>query len=199
MSSHDKLPPIEIVEAEVIEDELHDDAPSAAKLGLELPDDPQQAIDFLLGELATARGEADAYLDDLRRVAADFDNYRKRSQREQAGLVDRAAERVVKELLPVLDSLDAALAIEAQTETEKKLLGGIRSTQTQLLEALSREGLQVIPTWQEPFDPSLHEAVTGPPTGDGPLIISDEYRRGYRLRDRVLRAALVAVERGSTT
>jgi molecular chaperone GrpE len=166
---------------------------SADAMGVDLPDDPDDAVEVLLAALHDARAEAGTYLDDLRRVAADFDNFRKRAIRDQQTIVDRAAERVLSSMLPVLDSFDAALAIEATTEAEEKLLRGMRSTHAQLMDVLTKEGLEPIPTVGEPFDPEVHEAVMTS-GGDGPLLVSRELRRGYRLRGRVLRAALVALE-----
>ena len=166
---------------------------SAEALGLDLPDDPDEAKHVLLAAVHEARAEAGTYLDDLRRVAADFDNFRKRAVRDQQHIVDRAAERVLSNMLPVLDSFDAALAIEATTETEEQLLRGMRSTHAQLMDVLAKEGLQPIQTIGEPFDPEVHEAVMTS-GGNGPLIVSEELRRGYTLRGRVLRAALVALE-----
>lgn len=170
--------------------------PSADALGLDLPDDPDEAVQVLLTAVAEARSEAGRYLDDLRRVAADFDNYRKRAIRDQHTIVERAAERVLSSMLPVLDSFDAALAIEATSETEQQLLRGIRSTHSQLMDVLAKEGLEAIPSVGEPFDPEVHEAVMTS-GGDGPLVVATELRRGYRLRGRVLRAALVALEEAS--
>jgi molecular chaperone GrpE len=187
-TNHD-LPEIEIVEAEPIDQ----GPPDPAELGIDLPVDKDEAIALLLVELRDSRSEASSYLDDLRRVAADFDNFRKRTTREQHSTVERAAERVVMSMLPVLDSLDAALQIEAQTETEEKLLGGMRGTQAQLMDVLAKEGLEAVPTWGEPFDPEIHEAVMSSGAGSN-LIVSQELRRGYRLRGKVLRAALVALE-----
>lgn len=166
---------------------------SAEALGLDLPDDPDEARHVLLNAVHEARAEAGTYLDDLRRVAADFDNFRKRAVRDQQHIVDRAAERVLSNMLPVLDSFDAALAIEAMTETEEQLLRGMRSTHAQLMDVLAKEGLEPIQTIGEPFDPEVHEAVMTS-GGNGPLIVSQELRRGYTLRGRVLRAALVALE-----
>ncbi len=184
-----------------------------------LPDDPAAARDLLLEELAVARrdtqtvledlqqvtadfddfrsnavpgDEAQEYLDDLRRVAADFDNFRKRTQREMADNVERASQRVVMGLLPVLDSFDLAVAHEPATDSEANLLGGVNSTRQQLLDALAREGLEVIPSVGESFDPEVHEAVTMEGTPEHPVVVG-EMRRGYTLRGRVLRAALVAV------
>lgn len=180
----------DVVEALPVEAE---DAPDPHSLGLELPDDEEKAIEMLIRELATARDEATSYLDDLKRVAADFDNYRKRTTRDSATMLDRATERVVQGLLPVLDSFDAALSAEPKTETEQQLYSGMINTREQLLNALKAEGLEVIPTIDERFDPEIHEPV-GAPGGSGDLVVTDELRRGYRLRGKVLRAALVVVE-----
>lgn len=168
-------------------------APDPHSLGLELPDDPGDAVDLLLNELATAREEASSYLDDLKRVAADFDNYRKRTTKEGAVMLDRATEKVVQSLMPVLDTFDAALNSEPTTDSERNLYSGMLNTREQLINALKDHGLEVIPTVGEPFNPEFHEPV-GAPGGDGDLIVSQELRRGYRLSGKVLRAALVVVE-----
>ncbi len=169
------------------------DAPTAAELGIDLPSNREQAIEILLAEVAAARGDATSYLDDLRRVAADFDNFRKRALRDQQVTVERAAERVLVSLLPVLDSFDAALKVELETTSAEKLMEGLRSTHNQLIDVLAKEGLEPVPTFEEPFDPEVHEAVMS--TGDGSrLIVADELRRGYRLRGKVIRAALVSLE-----
>jgi molecular chaperone GrpE len=165
----------------------------AAALGIDLPEDPNEAVELLLTRLEESRDEATSYLDDLKRVAADFDNYRKRTTREQATTLDRAAERVVGELLPVLDTFDAALATSAETDNERMLLSGMINTREQLLAALQREGLEVVATVGEPFDPEVHEPV-GAPGGSNDLVVSSELRRGYRLRGRVLRPAMVMLE-----
>lgn len=180
-----------VVEASLAEEP--DRAPDPHSLGLELPDEPREAVAMLLRELATAREEANSYLDDLKRVAADFDNYRKRTTRENAVMLDRATEKVVRGLMPVLDTFDSALAAEPKTETEKNLYSGMLNTREQLLTSLKEDGLEVIPTVDQPFDPEVHEPV-GAPAGNGDLVVSEELRRGYRLRGKVLRAALVALE-----
>ncbi|NNF10890.1 MAG: nucleotide exchange factor GrpE [Acidimicrobiia bacterium] len=141
---------------------------------------------------AVPRDEAQQYLDDLKRVAADFDNYRKRTQREMAENIERASQRVVSGLLPVLDSFDLAVAHQPETESEAKLLGGIAGTRQQLLEALIKEGLAPIPAVGEPFDPEVHEAVSMQGSPEHPVVVT-EMRRGYTLHGRVLRPALVTV------
>ncbi len=157
-----------------------------------LPDDPQEAIAVLQEALAAARADATRYLDDYRRMAAEFDNFRKRSQRDQAELVARASERVVMSLLPVLDSLDAAMAVEPDGEASEKLLEGMRGTRDQLLGVLAQEGLTPIESIGLPFDPAMHEAIQID-EGSGTMVVTAELRRGYQFQDRVLRAALVSV------
>src|SRR4249920_3043521 len=98
-----------------------------------------------------AETKRDEYLDDLRRIAADFENFRKRAARDQESLVARAHERLVKELLPVLDDLERALAA-AEEHEEAKLEEGVRLVHRELAEALQREGLAEIET-NGRFDP----------------------------------------------
>jgi molecular chaperone GrpE len=162
-------------------------------VGLELPDQPEEAIDLLLRALKDSQEESSNYLSDLKRVAADFDNYRKRAMREQTVMLDRAAERVIQKLLPALDSFDAAVNTEVESEAGKQLLAGMLGTREQLLNALAEEGLRVIPTVGEEFDPEVHEPV-GAAQGDGSPVVAQELRRGYQLNDRLVRAALVTLE-----
>ena len=165
----------------------------AGALGLELPEDDEEAVGFLLDEVAKARSEASARLDDLQRVAADFDNYRKRALRDQSSMRERAADRVIRELLPVLDTFDAAVAAEPAAEGERRLHSGMLNTREQLLKALQGEGLEVIAALDEVFDPEVHEPV-GAPGGEGELVVGRELRRGYTLNGKVVRAALVMLE-----
>jgi molecular chaperone GrpE len=187
------LPEIVIVEAEPVNEEPAASAIDPESLGLDLPEDPGEAMTVVLEALAQARMDADRYLDDLRRVAADFENYRKRTQREMAAMVERASERVVRQLLPVLDSFEGAVAMEAKSEIEEKLLVGVRNTYDLLLDLLAKEGLEPIEAWDQSFDPHVHEAVLTAGDGEGTLRVTQELRRGYKLRGKVLRPALVAV------
>lgn len=167
-------------------------SPTAEALGLALPDDPAEVRDLLLREVAEARGEAGDLLDSLQRLAAEFDNHRKRTERDQAENVKRASQRVVESLLPALDSLDAAMAIEATTESETRMLDGMAGTRTLILESMEREGVEPIDAVGQPFDPALHEAVSVIP-GQGEQIVEQELRKGYVMRGRVLRPSLVIV------
>ena len=144
--------------------------------------------------LAEVERERDEYLNDLKRVAADFENYRKRVARDQEGRVARAHERLVKELLPVLDDLERALEAAAQHE-EAELEEGVRLVHRELVEALAREGLVEVETDGQ-FDPHVHEALVSQPSEreDGSVI--EVLQKGYRLGDRVLRPARVVVSQG---
>lgn len=166
---------------------------TAADLGIELSGHHADDVQALLDIVAITRSEAGDYLDKWQRSAADMDNLRKRSLREQAQVRELASERVASSLLSVLDSFDAALALPAESDNEIKLLEGMAGVHAQLLEVLRREGVEPIPAMGEPFDPEVHDAVSAPGDSEGPLAVIGELRRGYRMRSKVLRAALVAV------
>ena len=159
------------------------------------PSELEEKVSILEERAALLEKERDEYLNDLKRVAADFENYRKRVARDQEGLVARAHERLVKELLPVLDDLERALEAAAQHE-EGKLEEGVRLVHRELVEALAREGLVEVETDGQ-FDPHVHEALVSQPSEeeeDGSVI--EVLQKGYRLGDRVLRPARVVVSQG---
>ena len=141
-----------------------------------------------VGEL---EAERDELLNDLKRVAADFENYRKRVARDQESLVARAHERLVKELLPVLDDLERALAA-AEEHEEAKLEEGVRLVHRELKDALDREGLAEIET-NGRFDPHVHEALLSQPSEAEEGSVLEVVQKGYRLGDHVLRPARVVV------
>jgi len=159
--------------------------------GIDLPDDLEEAVVLLLDALGTAQKSANDYLDDLQRLAAEYENYRKRMERERDEITARSSQRLIEALLPVLDSFDHAFSREAQNERETQILTGVRGTYHLLMDTLSKEGLEHIAALGEPFDPTVHEAVAG--GGDGDLVVAEELRSGYTLNGRVLRAAMVMV------
>ena len=137
------------------------------------------------------QAERDQLFDRLQRLAAEFDNFRKRSARDQAALVERANERLVKELLPVLDDLGRAL--EAAEEHEgAKLEEGVRLVHRSLAELLAKEGLAEIET-DGKFDPHVHEALLSQPSDAEEGSVIEVVQKGYTLGDRVLRPARVVV------
>jgi molecular chaperone GrpE len=142
--------------------------------------------------LAEATRERDEYLDALQRLKAEFDNYRKRTARDQEQLVARAHERLVYALLPVLDDLERALAA-AEEHEEAQLEEGVRLVHRSLVEALRKEGLAEIEA-DGPFDPHVHEALLSQPDDDKESgAILDVLQKGYRIGDKVVRPARVIV------
>jgi len=144
--------------------------------------------------VAALEAERDELLDQLRRVAADFDNYRKRATRDQESLVARAHERLMKALLPVVDDLERALVAAAEHE-EAKLHDGVELVARELHAALKREGLEEIET-DGAFDPHVHEALLSQPSEAEEGAVLEVLQKGYRLGDRVLRPARVVVSQG---
>jgi molecular chaperone GrpE len=142
-------------------------------------------------QLAALEAERDEYLNDLKRVAAEFENYRKRVTRDQASLVARAHERLVKELLPVLDDLERALEAATQHE-EAKLEEGVQLVHRELTQILEKEGLVEIET-NGHFDPHVHEALLSQPSDAEEGSVIEVLQKGYRLGDRVLRPARVVI------
>lgn len=138
--------------------------------------------DALLLELERER---DGYLEDVRRITAEFQNFRKQTERRNAEVADQAKGDLVGALLPVLDACDAALQ-QGATQVEP-VANALRAS-------LEKEGMEVIAPTGEPFDPTLHEAVLHEPADPGqePVVL-DTLRLGYAWRGRVVRAALVKV------
>jgi molecular chaperone GrpE len=142
-------------------------------------------------ELGTLQAERDELFDRLQRLAAEFDNFRKRAAREQGELLARANERLVKELLPVLDDLGRALDA-AEEHQEAKLEEGVRLVHRSLASLLEREGLAEIET-DGKFDPHVHEALLSQPSEAEEGSVIEVVQKGYRLGDKILRPARVVV------
>jgi molecular chaperone GrpE len=145
-------------------------------------------------ELAEVTRQRDEYLDALQRLKAEFDNYRKRIARDESALVARASERLVKQLVPVLDDLERTLEA-ASTHDESRLEDGVKLVHRALADTLAKEGLVEIAT-DGAFDPYEHEALLAQPSDDPEGTIIDVLQKGYRLGDHVLRPARVVVSAG---
>ncbi len=144
----------------------------------------------LSAELEATRRERDEYLDALRRLKAEFENSRKRLERERSRILQAASERLVVELLPVLDNLDRAL------EAEGDIREGVHATRDQLVDVLGGEGLVPVASDGQPFDPNVHEAVMGQPSEDHEEgTILQTFQRGYVLNGKPIRVAKVVVAR----
>jgi molecular chaperone GrpE len=148
-----------------------------------------------LAKLSKLESERDDYRDMLKRVQAEFENYRKRMIKEQTAFVDRATSDLVDQLLPVLDSFELALknadVAGADVESVRK---GVELVYAELVGVLEKAGLSRIEADGKPFDPNVHEAVMQE-EGDGEPVVSDVLRTGYTLKGRVLRPAMVKVTR----
>jgi molecular chaperone GrpE len=152
-------------------------------------------IEQLEQEVEEARRQAESHLDDLRRLKAEFENYRKRVIKEQTQLLEVASQRVVEKLLPVLDNFELALLAADRSKDYEKLVRGVEIVFGELLEVLHKEGLRKIEAEGKPFDPEQHEAVMQAEGGEGEPVVVDVLRAGYALKDRVLRPAMVKVGR----
>jgi molecular chaperone GrpE len=142
--------------------------------------------------LARAQRERDEYLDLARRAQADFENYRKRAAREAAAAGERAKSGFVRELLPVVDNLERALASAGQEE--QHLAEGVRLVHSELIAVLERNGVEQFDPSGERFDPSEHEALSmraqdGAESG----LVLDVVEKGYRANGTILRPARVVV------
>ena len=156
----------------------------------------EAAADAVEHDLESLSAERDDYLATLRRVQADFENYRKRVIKEQTALVERASEGLVEKLLPVLDSFDAALtSVPADAgEDVANVRKGIELLYAELLGVLEKAGLARIEADGKPFDPNEHEAVMQE-DGDGDPVVAGTLRTGYTYKGKVLRPAMVKVAR----
>jgi molecular chaperone GrpE len=142
-------------------------------------------------ELEALQRERDELVGTLQRVQAEFENYRKRAARDQQSLVVRAHERLVKELVPVLDDLERALEA-AEAHEEAKLEEGVALVARSFADILRKEGLQEIPT-DGKFNPHVHEALLSQPSDEDEGSVIEVIQKGYRLGDRVIRPARVVI------
>ncbi len=171
----------EIIEGEIVEGELlgvPSDDPAVVAI------DAEVSFETLVTDLERLTAEREQFLDAYRRTQADFENFRKQSQRRQDDHVQRLVGSFVERLLPVLDACDGALQHGA-TEVEPIAAA--------LLSALEKEGLVRIDPIGEPFDPNVADAVVHEPGDGGDHIVSEVLRAGYSWQGRVLRPAMVKV------
>jgi molecular chaperone GrpE len=144
--------------------------------------------------LADAQRQRDEYYDLLLRKTAEFDNYRKRVERERRDQADAAAADLIRELLPLVDDLERALGAEAPAGGVEAYRQGVEIIHRQMLELLRKRGVTPIEAAGAPFDPHFHQAVlheASPDHREGEVI--EEFRKGYMMGDRLLRPAMVKV------
>ena len=136
--------------------------------------------------------------DERLRAQADLQNFRRRGEEERLRIIRDANERLIKELLPVLDDFDLALDAASKTESYEQLIGGVSAILRKLQDTLGKQGVHAIPAVGEPFNAEVHEAVMLDEESDEPdETVTSELRKGYTLHDRVIRPSLVKVAKKS--
>ncbi|EMS64517.1 Protein grpE [Triticum urartu] len=152
----------------------------------------------LMGKITALDAELTTERDRIVRISSDFDNYRKRTEREKLSLMTNVQGEVVESLLPVLDNFERAKTqIKVETEREAKINDSYQSIYKQLVEILKSLGVEDVETVGKPFDPMLHEAIMREESveyEDG--VVLQEFRKGFKLGERLLRPAMVKVSAG---
>ena len=169
---------------------------SSEESGDEMPPEPSLVTEEmdLQSQLAHLSEEVETYKERWLRLAAEFDNYKKRTAREFSALIKNANTSLLTQLLPVVDNLERALQAPQTVDEAKTFALGVDLIRQQLFELLKKEGLQEIEAAGQPFDPNQHEAIMAVEQEDQPeQTIRDVVEKGYRLNERVLRPAKVIV------
>ncbi|HET8579756.1 MAG TPA: nucleotide exchange factor GrpE [Nitrospiraceae bacterium] len=153
-----------------------------------------ETLEEMKQSLVAKAEEIKALQDKYLRLAAEFDNYKRLSQREQRDYTRFANEGILKELLPILDNLERAVRSSTSKQGRDGLVQGVELTLKQFTEALAKFGVRLIASIGQAFDPACHEAVARVESNTVPAgSVVDEFQRGYYLHDRVLRPAMVTV------
>lgn len=183
------------VSAEVTEDAKPQDPAEKAAVSEEAESGQEEELTAVLDKL---RDEAKEAQDKLLRVAADFENQKKRLQREKETALKYAEENLIKEILPSIDNLERAMDQDPDSKDfGKHLLEGVKLTRARLMESLEKVGVKPLKSVGEPFDPNYHEALAMEPSKEVPeQRVKAEFEKGYMFKDRLLRAAKVIVSRG---
>ncbi len=168
-----------------------DDRPSEAAPSVAAPEEASGPA----AELQKLKAERDSLLDRLARTQAEFENARRRAAKEQQDFRDYAAADAIKALLPVIDSFERALQVKSEPGDFRN---GVELIYKQLQDVLTKLGVRAIPAKGEPFDPRFHEAIEMVETNDAPdHQVLEELQRGYKVKDRLLRPAMVKVAKNS--
>ena len=186
-------------------DESPKESSNGTSPGADAPADAQAAAPAAAppDPLEEAKQEAVRFKDQLLRTAADFDNFKKRTRRDLTDAERRGREEFLKELLPVFDNLERAVAHTETATGVQSVAEGIKMVVRQFGDTLQKLGIERVPSVGTPFDPSVHEAIQHIETSEHPPgTVSAEIQGGYRAQDRLIRPALVVVAKapaGSAT
>jgi molecular chaperone GrpE len=154
----------------------------------------QESVEDLKKALLDEKARADSYLSGLQRSEADFRNYKKRVEQEKSDSIAWSSAELIRSVLPTVDDMERAFQMVDSSGQDSTWMDGFRIIQRKLQEILKAHGCTEIECIGTPFDPNLHEAVAYE-EGDEGMVIS-EHRKGYRMKDRVLRASQVSVGKG---
>ena len=172
------------------ENEIKEENPNM-KIEKEPENEPEQRIMDLKDTLDQLKADNDEKDDRIKRLMAEFENFKKRSNKEREALYSSVMGEVVTQILPVIDNLEKA--VESKTD-DQDYKNGVKMVLDQLMDTLKKNGVTEIEAVGKPFDPSLHEAISmveDPNLGE--KIVQQEYRKGYMIGDKVLRHSMVIV------
>ncbi|MCK5322559.1 MAG: nucleotide exchange factor GrpE [Desulfobulbaceae bacterium] len=180
------------------DDELLVDAESDSEGGASAETSEEDTGDDLAAKLKEAQAQAMESHENMLRIAAESENFKKRILREQENQLKYAEENLLKELLPSIDNLERAMSEEHNTDDISVLMEGIELTLKGLLSALEKSECKPIKSVGKPFDPNFHEAIAMEPSSEIPeQSVINEFEKGYLYKDRLLRASKVIVSKGN--
>ncbi len=191
-NSKDNAPDIEKTEAPAAADEEVNASAEEAQQAEE-HDAPTQ--EEWASALKQAVGERDSFKEALMRSQAEFQNFRKRNSTVRTDAFDDGCRETIYSILPVIDNLELALMHASAQGEEGALVEGVRMTLRLLLDTLAKSGLEEVPALNEKFDPELHNAVQRAPGGEADTIC-EVFQKGYRVKDKMIRYAMVKVSSG---
>ena len=172
-------------------DELNVEAEAA---GQDVVEEEKDELTLANEKIAELTKELDESENRIARLQADFENYKRRMRLDQEATVKYRAQNVISDLLPALDNFERALKVDATDDKTKSILQGMDMIYRGIMEALQTEGVEVIESVGQQFDPHLHQAVMQVEEADSePNIILEEFQKGYKLKDRVIRPTMVKV------
>jgi molecular chaperone GrpE len=166
-------------------------AESAPEEGQSLPED--QELDAIKAELEKAKGEIETFKDRYMRARAETENMRRRHEKEKSDLLKYGSEKIMTDILPILDSFEKALQAAPEGGDDGSFVEGMRMVEKQLIDVLSKHGLQQFESAGQPFDPNRHQAIQRLEDNVDEETVHDEFQKGYLLADRLLRPAIVSV------
>ena len=158
----------------------------------EAPEQAEATIEQWQAALETAVAQRDEYLDSLRRTQADFQNFKRRNQTARADGYEDGVREAIAAMLPAIDNLERAIDAAEKAGQADGMVDGVKLTLNAMLEGLKRFGFEEVPALGEEFDPELHNAVMRE-SGDEPGKILEVFQKGYRVKDKIIRYAMVKV------